>query len=274
MSSQTFNQVLGSVNKKDDHYEARIPPSWTQGRACFGGLVAALAVEAMQQALYQGAGAQAQQKLPLRALQVLFVGPIGAQPIRIETTTLRQGKNVTSMRADLIQDGNIGCTVTACFGATRASELSVEAKAIPKVTDPESLKPYTYVEGKAPPFAQYFDMRWAEGDTFFTGCKDRTHGIWTRFHEKGPASIVHLITIADICPPMGLSMLTAPAAGSSLTWSLEFLGDVWQANADDWWYVRVELDQHSQGYGQQSYSIWTPDGKPVALGTQVVTVFG
>jgi len=274
MSSKTFNQILNGVSKQGDHYEAQIPRSWMQGRASFGGLVTALAVEAMQQALYQGGGQQAGQKLPLRALQVLFVGPVGEQPIRIETTKLRQGKNVTSMRADLIQDGNVSCSVMACFGASRVSELSLEAKKMPIVADPESLKPFQYVEGKTPSFTQYFDMRWAEGDSPFTGCKERTHGIWTCFHEKGPASIAHLIAIADIPPPIGLSMLTTPAVGSSLTWTLEFLGNEWQANADGWWYVRTELAQSSQGYSQQTYSIWTPDGKPVALGRQVMTVFG
>ena len=274
MSSKTFNQILDGVSKRGDHYEAQIPKSWMQGRASFGGLVTALGVEAMQQALYQGDGQHTGQKLPLRSLQVLFVGPVGEQPIRIETTKLRQGKNVTSMRADLIQDGNVGCTVMACFGASRASELSLAAKAMPTVANPEALKPFHYEEGKTPSFTQYFDMRWAEGDSPFTGCKERIHGIWTCFHEKGPASIAHLIAIADIPPPIGLSMLTTPVAGSSLTWSLEFLGDEWQANADAWWYVRTELAQSSQGYGQQTYSIWTPDGKPVALGRQVMTVFG
>lgn len=270
MSSKTFNQILEGVSKKGEHYEAQIPTSWMQGRASFGGLVAALGVEAMQQTLQEAS----QEALPLRALQVLFAGPIGEEPIRIETTKLRQGKNVTSMRADLIQGGNVGCSVMACFGASRVSELSLAAKSMPIVADPESLKPFQYVEGKTPTFTQHFDMRWAEGDSPFTGCKERTHGIWTSFHEKGPASIAHLIAIADIPPPIGLSMITTPTAGSSLTWSLEFLGDEWQANADDWWYVRTELAQSSQGYGQQTYSIWTPDGKPVALGRQVMTVFG
>lgn len=268
-SKDTFNSVIDSVKPDGEHFVAQVSVAWMQGRASFGGLVTALGVEAMQQALIN----EGHQQQPLRALQVLFVAPVGAEPVQIQTQLLRQGKNVTAMRADVIQEGQVCCSVMACFGASRQSKLAVAVGERPNVAAPETLEPFHYVEGVTPRFTQQFDMRWAEGDKPFTNCQSTTHGIWTRFFDEGDASIVHLIGIADIPPPIGLSMLTEPANGSSLTWSLEFLGDHWEANRHDWWYVRTQLAQCSQGYAQQKYTIWAPDGQPVAIASQVMTVF-
>ena len=265
MSSPSFSEIINSLQRKDDYFETRIHSSWMQGRASFGGLVAALGVEALQQTLDTA--------IPLRTAQVAFIGPVGDGPLRIETRILRQGRNVTSMRADLIQGEQVACTVMACFGASRDSVLSVPAATRPEVKGPDESYNFPRVEGLTPKFLDHFDIRLAEGDRPFTSGKNTHHGIWVRFNDPGPASMAHLIAIADTPPPIPLSMLSAPANGSSLTWSLEFLTDDIQANAHEWWYVRAELTQCSQGYNQQRYSIWSPSGQAVALANQVMTVF-
>jgi len=266
MNKESFNWIIDSIEKVGEHFEVRIPPSWMQGRASFGGLVGAVAVEAMQRAL--------ESPQALRSIQVLFCGPVGTETLHIDTQILRQGRNVTSMRADLIQEGRINCTVLATFGASRDSKVPVHnLESRPSVPQPDTLESFPYVEGLTPLFTQYFDMRWAEGDRPFSECQDKVHGMWTRFKESGPASKNHLIAIADMPPPIVLSMLAQPANGSSLTWMLEFIGDDWQADTSGWWYVKTELSQSSEGYSQQQYTIWAPDGRPVAVGRQMMTVF-
>jgi len=265
MSSSSFSQIINSLQRKDDYFETQIPATWMQGRASFGGLVAALGVEALQQTLGTA--------IPLRTAQVAFIGPVGDGLLRIETTILRQGRNVTSMRADLIQGEQVACTVLACFGASRESVLSVSAPARPEVKSPEESYCFPRKEGLTPKFLDHFDIRLAEGERPFTSGSDKNHGIWVRFNEPGPASMAHIIALADTPPPIPLSMLSAPANGSSLTWSLEFLTDDIQANADEWWYVRAELTQCSNGYNQQRYSIWSPSGEAIAFANQVMAVF-
>ncbi|OUS31922.1 hypothetical protein A9Q99_02180 [Gammaproteobacteria bacterium 45_16_T64] len=265
MSGSTFNDIIAGVKGEGGEFKAQIPATWMQGRATFGGLVAAVAVEALRKTLGDNK--------PLRAIQVLFVAPVGIEPIDIKVKTLREGRNVTSMQAEVIQEGGVCCSVLASFGAARESVLSVSAPQRPKVSPPEELSPFVYVEGKTPGFTKNFDMRWAKGARPFSACKDTEHGIWTRFTEPGAASILHLIALADIPPPIGISMLSNFAPGSSLTWSLEFVDDIWEAQVDDWWYIKTELAHMSHGYGHQEYEIWAPDGKPVALGRQVMTVF-
>ena len=83
-----------------------------------------------------------------------------------------------------------------------------------------------------------------------------------------------LVMVADIPPSPALSQLKRPAPASSLTWMVEILNDDFVARKDDWWFVETTLDHFSNGYGQQQYTIYAPDKAPVALGRQVVTVFG
>lgn len=265
MKVDSFKQIIGSVQGKGGQFEASIASSWLQGRATFGGLVAALAAEAMQQALGE--------ESPLRSLQLLFSGPIAAGPVSINTQVLRQGKNVTSMRADLSQEQQIGCSAMACFGKSRQSMLAVEAGPRPSVAAADSLNPFPYMAGVTPEFLQHFEVRLAEGGYPFSNSQYLSHGIWARFKESGAASNPHLIALADIPPPIPLAMLTEPANSSSLTWSLEFLRDDWRANMEDWWYVKTQLAHCGDGYAQQQYTVWAPDGQPIALGRQVMTVF-
>ncbi|MCL6415080.1 thioesterase family protein [Aestuariirhabdus sp. Z084] len=265
MSTGSFNQMMASIQGQQDQFEAHIFPSWLQGRAAFGGLIAALGVEALLKSQ--------EHPKPLRSIQVLFSHPVAEGTVQIRTQLLRQGKSVSSLRADISQQGQFCCSVTASFGASRNSAISVDAEPLPQLTPPESLQPFPFIAGVVPDFIQHFDMRWAKGNYPFTNCQQTTHGIWARFREQGPASLSHLIAMADIPPPIPLSMLSQPANGSSLTWSLEFLGDGFEANMEDWWHVETRLQQCSQGYAQQAYKIWAPNGQPVALGTQVMTVF-
>ncbi len=266
MSDSSFNQIIASVQRQGEHFNAEIPASWMQGRATFGGLVAALLVEAMEQALAE--------PMPLRGIQVLFVGPVSSDPLHIETKVLRQGRNVTSMRADLVQDGQINCTVTASFGADRASQFDLGLEPRPEMPAPESLSSAPYIEGLMPPFLQYLDLRWAEGAPPRSNCPDRRHGMWARFRDSGPASLAHLIALADFPAPIPLSMTSDSANASSLMWTMEFVDHSWQADMSDWWFLQVDLLKCSGGYANQEYKIWAPNGAPVALARQVMTVFG
>ncbi|HEB28985.1 MAG TPA: thioesterase family protein, partial [Porticoccus sp.] len=155
MSGATFNQLIESVQGNNGVFEARVSASWLQGRAAFGGLIAALAVEAMRQA--------PEATHPLRAIQVLFSSPVAEGSVNIETQVLRQGRSVTTMRADLSQQGQICCSVMASFGASRSSTLAVSASSRPEVGPPEALESFPFIAGVVPDFLQNFEVRWAKG---------------------------------------------------------------------------------------------------------------
>ncbi len=84
----------------------------------------------------------------------------------------------------------------------------------------------------------------------------------------------HLLALVDAWPPSVLPMLRQPAAGSTLTWTIEFVQSVRSLNAGDWCQYRVETEYAREGYGHAAAALWSADGALLALSRQTVTVFG
>lgn len=82
-----FSEMLEAVRRDAD--AVVIPAEWGQG-ASFGGLVAALAFEAMR--------AKVPQDRPVRSLAITFVGPVAPDvPVSFQAEVLREGKAVSQM---------------------------------------------------------------------------------------------------------------------------------------------------------------------------------
>ena len=82
-----FSDLLDAVRSDP---EVTIPAEWAQGRATFGGLVAALQYEALR--------AQVPADRPLRSLAITFVGPVAPDvPVSYQVEVLREGKAVSQL---------------------------------------------------------------------------------------------------------------------------------------------------------------------------------
>lgn len=245
-----------------------LPESWGQGRATFGGLVAALVVTRMQQLVADGRA--------MRALQVSFVGPVApGEPMTIEAELLREGKAVSQVQGRIVQGGAVRLVVLASFGGSRESVVQVAAEPAVSVAAPDSLQSLPYMPGLSPEFVQHVDMRWAFGGFPFTGNTSREMGGWMRFRETSKAfSDAHLVALVDAWPPAVLPHLKGPAPASSLSWSMELLYPRPELKPGDWLLYRATIDQAGAGYGHTHANIWNSDGELVAISRQTVTVFG
>lgn len=104
----TFDDLLGDVR---NNCEVVIPSDWGQGRATFGGLVAALVFEVM--------ASKVADDRAMRALQVSFVGPVEPDvPARVEAEVLREGKAVSQVQGRILQNGEPALSVWPVSGAT------------------------------------------------------------------------------------------------------------------------------------------------------------
>ena len=113
-----FNQLLDAVRENPEALS--IPPSWAQGRAGFGGLMAAMVYERMRLKLADDR--------PVRSLAISFVSPAAADvPIRFEVEVLREGKAVSTLLGRAIQNGQVVTLVQGNFGAGRPSVINVAA---------------------------------------------------------------------------------------------------------------------------------------------------
>jgi acyl-CoA thioesterase len=259
-----FSEAMESVRREGDSWVAAISEDWLQGRSAFGGMQAALALRAMR--------ALVPAEVPLRGLQVTFIAPVPAGPVRIDAKVLRQGKSVTQVEARLIDGDATICLIIGVFGAARASVLRVlpSQPAVQAMATPRVLR---YVPGLLPQFTQHFEARWLQGDIPFSGSTKTEQVVEVSLKDDGVADETHVIAFADFIPPVALSMLAQPAPGSSLTWMLELFADSRGLPLNSW-RIDAQLQAAEDGYTSQQVMLWGPGGEPVALSRQSMVVFG
>ena len=245
-----------------------IPTTWSQGRATFGGLTAALVFNRMVSVVAGGR--------PMRSMQVSFVGPVKPEaPAIVSAEILREGKAVSQAMGKIVQDGQPQLVAFASFGGDRESVVSVEQQPAPEAPAPEDCKSLLYIKDVTPEFTQYIEMRWAFGNMPFSGQGGREMGGWMQFREPPQAlTDAHIVALVDAWPPALLPHLKTPAPASSLSWALDIMHPRPKIEPGDWLLYRATIDQAGAGYGHTQAGIWTSRGELVATSRQTVTVFG
>ncbi len=262
-----FNQLLDAVRATPD--AVSIPAAWAQGRAAFGGLMAAMVYETMRLKLADNR--------PVRSLAISFVAPAApGVPTRFEVEVLREGKAVSTLLGRAVQDGQVVTLVQGSFGAGRPSVVDVPAMPAIEMSALEQAAPeLPYIQGITPEFMRHVALRWAVGGLPFSGNPSRKMGGWVRLREvaEEPVNEAHLPALVDAWPPSLMPVLKQPAAGSTLTWTIEFIQPVAQLSTHDWCRYCVETEHARDGYGHAAAALWTADGVLLALSRQTVTVF-
>lgn len=269
MTQTPFHKLLGSIKTSAaSTYSVNITQDWLQGRTAFGGLSAALAVEALR--LHVG------RDRPLRALLTSFIGPIGPGEAEIECKTLRSGKSVTWTEARIIQNGEVGASFSAAFGHGRDSSIRVAGPTQPEAKPPEASTLFPYIEGVTPVFTKHFEMRYAIGQLPISSSRQSELGVWIRFRDADHFGEAHVVALMDLLPPAVLQMQSEFKPISSLTWHLELLDDLEAGdarNGEDWWFFHVYAQGAANGYSQQHAVLYTPAGRAIAMSQQTISIF-
>ena len=260
-----FSQTLASIQPQDKGWSAIVGEDWSQGRATFGGMVAALGNEAMRRLV------PAERKL--RGLETVFAGPALTGALRMEAEVLRVGKAVTIAGARLWSADKIAATLTGTYGMARSTAISLLPAAPLGVPAVQNL-PEGIPGAGAPAFAQHFDLRWAEGAWPFSGSSSNKLKVYVRHRDPAALTESHVIALVDGIPSVILQMLSTPVPSSSLTWTLQFLKHDYGFAPDAWWRIDAEVDSASQGYSCESCVVLDPSGAPAVLSRQMVAVFG
>lgn len=259
----SLSTLLNQAQWSDSGLSIDVPDDWLQGRSLFGGLQIAIAVHAMRR-LVPG--------IPLRTVQATLIAPLSGS-LRVLPRVLRTGKNATHVEARFVDEHEATQLVCiAVFGAARASKVAV-TPAQPEVT---SASPVTmpFIPGLTPAFTQHFDATLLRGGFPFSGSTSTEAIFSLGIRDVGPFTEAHLIALADYAPPIGLSHLTQPAPGSTLTWMLELLADDFQHLPLSGFRVDANMSAARDGYTSQSVMVWGPGRQPLAIGAQNMMVFG
>ncbi|MFV3304542.1 acyl-CoA thioesterase [Pseudomonas sp. NY15181] len=265
----TFTEMLQAVRAAPR--SVVIPTSWAQGRASFGGLVAAAAYEAMRAVTQAGR--------PVRSLAITFVGPVEVEtPVSFEAEALREGKSVSQVFCRAVQNGQVVALVQGSFGESRSSSVEVENLPAPDFREPEHCQELPFIRKLMPAFTQHIAMRWARGHMPFSSSREVEMGGWMRFRGDGAADasleVSHLLALIDAWPPATLPHLKSPAPSSSLTWTVEFIQPQPEMPVDSWCQYRATIEHARDGYGHIAAHCWATDGRLLAISRQTATIFG
>ncbi|RKQ69672.1 acyl-CoA thioesterase [Litorimonas taeanensis] len=260
-----FRDIAESLTLTSEGWKAEICEGWKQGRTVYGGLSAALALEAVFR--------NHSDLPPLRSANIGFIGPVTDNPV-YKTEVLRQGRNVVTIEAKGYVDEAVVITVTFAFGASRESILDVNCP-MPEAKSPALYEAYTPEQIRAfvPNFFHNFDTRLVEGSRPVTGADKGYIRTWSRhFDTASREGISSLFCIADVLPPAAMPVLTQPGPVSSMTWMFNVLSDNPETE-DGWWQIESDLTAAKNGYSSQIMRIWNSQGELVVEGVQSVTVF-
>jgi len=235
-----------------------VPPSWAQGRASFGGLVAAIAVRPML--------ARVAPERWLRSVSVTFVAPLASAPAECHTQVLREGKALTSIESRITQDGTVRCIAIATFAADRNVAVTIAPPPVP-VREPGMVVPFT--AGLMPTFLQHYAMRWDSrggNDAHIVGaCRYPA--------QERIADVCDVLALLDVWPPALVTVMKSFSAGSTASWTVDFVSREIQGLVSAWWSYEVHAVAASGGYGQTQAWLWDPEGRAIARSTQLVAVF-
>ena len=259
-----FTELLDGFVRDDDAWSVTVSDDWLQGRTVYGGLGAALCLEATRRTIPD--------LPPLRSAQVSFAGPASGR-LRIQPSVLRRGKSTVFASADLGGDGGFATRAMLCFGAARPSSVTVNTVATPTPPRPETCPAFF---AGAPPFLhflQHIEGRSAGKHLPFSGAAEPDMTIWLRHRDPAlTPSPVALLALADAPPPGVLATVASPGAISTMTWSIDMLTDRIETD-DGWWLVRVTADSAADGYTSQTMTVWNAKGVPTMISRQNVAMF-
>ncbi len=259
---------------------ATISDAWRLLTAAQGGIVAAIAARAMEQAL-DVAGQS------LRSLSAVFAGQVATGPVEIDVVVLRRGRSMSQLSATVRNPGAAaGLTAIGVFGAARRGFEFTEL-VYPDVPGPDGLRSFRDAvpagvdfEFRNPPmpfWEEIIEARPALGrppwEPYVPGPAEEAY--WYRLDDppitaQGDLDPAAAMVVCDTMPGAIFRKLgpdTDPWFGPSADFTLHLLG-----TARPGWLLAHNRARHAgDGYASVEMALWDPTERAlVAYATQVM----
>lgn len=259
-----YTDLVAAIAATDTGYSAHVSDDWKQGRTTYGGMSAALCVEAAQRAFPDAP--------PLRSAQFAFVGPAAGE-LSIGIKALRQGKSTLFAAVDLVGEQGVATHGTLTFGTGRESHVPAHSDVpCPAVAPPDACEPFHKGDtSQAPSFIRQFEFRVAGGGRPGTG-EPPEYLLWIRHRDEAARSLSALVALADAPPPPAMTLFQKFGPISTMTWSLDVVGLPGEDD-DGWRLLRSRAETIGNGYSTQEMHLWDSRGRPLILARQNVAIF-
>jgi acyl-CoA thioesterase len=263
----TFESALTLGPAQGGSCRVQIGAEWSQGRATYGGLVAALLSRALERELPAERG--------LRSCLIDFIGPIAPGEATIQANLLRTGRALSHGEARIVQGGAVCAIMVAAYGERRATSLKIEAAPAPTLAAPEQLFRMPYLEGMMPRYQKQFEFRVAHGHVPYAGALRANIAGYVRHLAGGPIDAAGVLGLLDAWPPALLPKLTKFAPVSTVTWMVDVVTELPARGTQSDAFYRYEADAVAAegGYASCEARLWGPDDRLVAASRQMVVEF-
>lgn len=231
--------------------------------APFGGLMAALAAQAMR----EGLDLQA----PLRTLTVQFLAAARfEQPVQFRPRMARGGRNVAYTGLDADQSGRPILQAMATWG--RDSETEALSPLLAPPPPIESLDPEHRLKGPmAPYFTDYVDFVFTGRPNILGGNlgKPVVERLWMRTKDGLPLDQERLCFLLDALYPPAWTAFRRPPMMTSVDLRYDILTDPTPDLCPDGWaFFEYRLADHGLGWSLDDCACWGADGTPLAIARQ------
>lgn len=264
-ASHPFDVAMQLEAVEGNLRRGRTQPEWASMVSPFGGITAAVLVQAIQ--------THPERIGEPLALTVNFAAPISDGEFDISLCAARTNRTTQHWTVDLTQHGEVRTTATALFGIRRAGWEDTEAR-LPVAPPPERLARDS-AQGDFVGWARLFDLRFAEGSFPGAGAAASPSAVttmWMRDNAKRHIDHPAIAALCDIfCPRAFLRHGGAIPAGTvSLTTYFHADQHQLDALAGDYVLGTARAGRFSGGYFDQSAQLWTRDGVLLAISHQLV----
>ena len=261
-------------------FTTAISDTWRLAVAPQGGVVAAIAVRAMERVL--GHPEQA-----LRTMTAVFAGQVACGPVEVDVQVLRRGRSMSQLAATVCNvGGDAGLTAIAAFGAPRRGFEFTEL-AMPDVPGPDGLRSFrdplpdgVVFEFDRPPmpfWEEVIESRPVIGRAPWEPFEDgpAEAAFWYRLddpplRDDGGLDVAGLIVMCDTMPS-SVGQKLGPDSGQWFAPSVDYTLHVFGPARPGWLLAHLTARHAGDGYASVDLSLWDPDGpRLVAYGTQVM----
>lgn len=266
-----------------EHYRATIHPAWNLRPLPQGGVVTALALRAMADALDHP-------DQRLRTLHTTFVGQVTDGPVAIDVELLRAGRSMSQLRAEVRNvEARHGHITTAVFGSTRDGFAFTDLEppvGIPHPDDCVSFRDPSLAD--APPdlepmpfWTERLDSRVVVGhapwDDFVPDRAERIY--WYRFDDPpmlddGTMDPLALVVLADTMPG-AVGERVGPSEREWFAPSVDLTVHLFDTCRSPWVLAHNRARFAGDGYASADMALWDcgPEGadapRLVAYATQL-----
>lgn len=242
----------------DGRWACAIDGGWSAPRGPNGGYVAAIVMRALTAAVDDP------ERHP-RSLTCHYLRPPQPGPAVVHVDAVRTGRNVSALRATLMQDDRECVLALAAFGRTLAEPLRWTLP-VPDVPAPEDVEAWPLRED-VPPIAQRFEFRSAIGEPPFSSSADAVTGGWLRLREPAPLDGALVACLTDAWLPASYPRLERPHAVPTIDLTIHFRTAL--PLPDQPVLARFASRHVEDGMVDEDGELWGADGRLLAMSRQL-----